>query len=179
VKRGVLAGRGEYLLITDTDLAVPIEMAANFLPPALDKRDYAVAIASREIEGSVRYGEPAYRHLMGRVFNQLVRVLAVSGINDTQCGFKCFTRDAASFIFPRQRINGWGFDVELLYIAQRHGLPIVEVPVHWYYGADSRVRPIHDTLTMVRDLLEIRRNGRLGLYDQAAATRLTDEVTAV
>jgi dolichyl-phosphate beta-glucosyltransferase len=180
VKQGVLAGRGDYLLITDTDLAVPIEEATRFLPPALDRLSFAVAIASREVKGAVRYGEPAYRHLMGRVFNTLVRWLAVPNIQDTQCGFKCFTREAARFIFPRQRINGWGFDVELLYIAQRHGLPIVEIPVKWYYGADSRVRPIHDTVTMVADLLRIRRNGRAGLYDQVGeAPPLTDELGAV
>lgn len=180
VKRGVLAARGDYILITDTDLAVPIEEASRFLPPVLDKRSFAIAIASREVEGAVRYGEPAYRHLMGRVFNTLVRWLAVPDIQDTQCGFKCFTREAAQFIFPRQRINGWGFDVELLYIAQHHGLPIVEIPVKWYYGADSRVRPIHDTVTMVADLLRIRRNGRAGLYNQVAeAAPLTDELGAV
>jgi dolichyl-phosphate beta-glucosyltransferase len=180
VKHGVLAGGGEYLLVTDTDLAVPIEEAARFLPPALDRRSYAIAIASREVKGAVRYGEPIYRHIMGRVFNMLVRWLAVPEIQDTQCGFKCFTREAAHFVFPRQRIDGWGFDVELLYIAQHHGLPIVEIPVTWYYGSDSRVRPIRDTVTMAMDLLQIRRNGRAGLYDQnGGAAPMTDEVTAV
>jgi dolichyl-phosphate beta-glucosyltransferase len=175
VKHGVVAARGDYLLVTDTDLAVPIDEAVRFLPPQLDARRYAIAIASRELKGAVRHDEPVYRHLMGRVFNLLVRWMAVPGIHDTQCGFKCFSREAAHRVFPLQRINGWGFDVELLTIAQHHGLGILELPVHWYYGADSRVRPIHDTVTMFMDLLQIRRNRRAGLYDHTPAP-LIDEV---
>jgi dolichyl-phosphate beta-glucosyltransferase len=155
VKHGVMAARGDYLLITDTDLSVPIEGTPRFLPPQLELSRKGIAIASREVAGSVRHDEPSYRHLMGRVFNWLVRCIAVPGIHDTQCGFKCFGREAAQLIFPLQRIDGWGFDVELLYIAQHHDLPIVEVPIHWYYRDDSRVRPVLDTLTMVGELLKI------------------------
>ena len=165
VKHGVLAARGDYLLITDTDLSVPIEDAPRFLPPLLELSRKGIAIASREVPGAVRHGEPGYRHIMGRVFNWLVRQLAVPGIHDTQCGFKCFGREAAQRVFPLQRVDGYGFDVELLYIAQRHGLPIVEVPINWYYRDDSRVRPVLDTLTMVGELMKIRRNGREGVYD--------------
>ena len=175
VKEGVTHGRGEYLMISDTDLSVPIEETPRFLPPALEARNYGIAIASREIPGAVRHGEPSYRHLMGRVFNWIVRRMAVPGIHDTQCGFKCFSREAAHLVFPRQRIYGWGFDVELLYIAQQHGVPIMEVPVNWYYRADSRVRPIHDTVTMVAEVLKIRRNGRAGLYATATPPPLADE----
>jgi dolichyl-phosphate beta-glucosyltransferase len=167
VRHGVMAGRGDYLLITDSDLSVPIEETPHFLPPLLDLSRKGIAIASREVPGGVRHHEPGYRHLMGRVFNWLVRRLAVPGIHDTQCGFKCFGREAALLIFPLQRVDGWGFDVELLYIAQRHGLPIFEVPVNWYYREDSRVRPVLDTVTMVGELLKIRRNGREGVYDRA------------
>ncbi|MEE8162621.1 MAG: glycosyltransferase, partial [Anaerolineae bacterium] len=88
VKLGMLGARGEYLFICDADLSMPIEEVARFLPPQLE--GYDVAIASREVEGARRYGEPAYRHLMGRAFNFLVRLLAVPGFQDTQCGFKCF-----------------------------------------------------------------------------------------
>lgn len=168
IRHGILTGRGEYLLISDTDLAVPIEELDDFLPPALPADAYAIAIASREVKGSVRHDEPFYRHLMGRVFNTLVRWLAIPDLHDTQCGFKVFHREVARQIFPLQRVAGWGFDVEVLYIAQRHGMKIVEIPVNWYYGEDSRVRPIHDTFTMIRDLLNIRRNGRAGYYDQLA-----------
>jgi dolichyl-phosphate beta-glucosyltransferase len=174
VKHGVMAGRGDYLLITDTDLSVPIEETPRFLPPLLDLPRNGIAIASREVAGAVRHNEPSYRHIMGRVFNWLVRRLAVPGIHDTQCGFKCFGREAAQLVFPLQRIDGWGFDVELLYIAQRHGLPIVEVPINWYYREDSRVRPILDTVTMVGELMKIRRNGREGVYDTGAQL-LADE----
>jgi dolichyl-phosphate beta-glucosyltransferase len=165
VKHGVRAGRGDYLLITDTDLSVPIEETPRFLPPLLDLSRKGIAIASREVAGAVRYNEPSYRHVMGRVFNWLVRRLAVPGIHDTQCGFKCFGREAAQLVFPLQRVDGYGFDVELLYIAQRNDLPIVEVPINWYYREDSRVRPVLDTVTMVGELMKIRRNGREGVYD--------------
>ena len=164
VKLGMLAGQGEYLFICDADLSMPIEEVAKFLPPALE--DYDVAIASREVPGAVRYNEPWYRHLMGRVFNLLVRLLAVPGIQDTQCGFKCFRREAAHDLFSAQTIDGWAFDVELLHVAGRRGYRIVEVPVNWYYGTDSRVSPLRDSWNMLREVLQIRRNSQAGLYDR-------------
>ena len=103
---------------------------------------------------------------MGRVFNFLVRTLAVPNVQDTQCGFKCFTREAALLVFPLQRIDGWGFDVEVLHIAARHDLRMVEVPVEWYYGQNSRIRPIQNTISMGAELLHIRLNGRRGYYKQ-------------
>ena len=162
VKLGVMAARGEYIFICDADLSMPIEEVAKFLPPAL--ADYDVAIASREVEGARRYGEPAYRHLMGRVFNFLVRLLTVPGFQDTQCGFKCFRREAARDIFPYQTIEGWGFDVEVLFIAHKRGCRIVEVPINWYYMANSRVSPIKDTFNMLRELLKVRLNDWRGMY---------------
>lgn len=170
VKAGMLAGRGDYLFICDADLAMPIGEIAKFLPPALPPQAYDIAIASREAPGAVRYDEPFYRHLMGRIFNFLVRVMAVPGIQDTQCGFKCFTREAAQIVFPLQQINGWGFDVEVLYIAGIRGLTLAEIPIHWYYQSDSRVRPIQDTVNMVRELLRIRRMGAAGIYDMPAVS---------
>ncbi len=169
VKRGMLVARGEYRFVCDADLAMPIAELAKFLPPLHAEGTFGVAIASRELPGAVRYHEPTYRHIMGRVFNLLVRLLAVPGIQDTQCGFKMFTGAAATRVFPLQRIDGWGFDVEVLYIARQHGIRLVEVPIHWYYQSDSRVRPVQDTLNMVRELLKIRRNGRAGLYAVAAS----------
>lgn len=165
VKCGMLAAQGDYRFICDADLAMPIEEIAKFLPPTLAGGSFDIAIASRELPGAVRYDEPVYRHVMGRVFNWLVRILAVSGIQDTQCGFKMFTREAAQILFPLQRIDGWGFDVEVLYIALRHGMRLTEVPINWYYQSDSRVRPVHDTINMVRELLKIRRNGASGFYE--------------
>ena len=165
VKLGMMGARGEYLFICDADLSMPIEEVAKFLPPALE--GYDLAIASREVEGARRYGEPAYRHLMGRVFNILVRLLAVPGFQDTQCGFKCFRREVAHDIFPSQTIDGWGFDVEVLFIAHKRGYRIVEVPINWYYMSSSRISPIKDTLNMFRELLKVRLNDRQGLYARA------------
>ncbi len=164
VKTGVAQAEGRYLVICDTDLSVPIEELPKFLPPALD--GYDLAIASREVEGAERIDEPYYRHLMGRVYNLLVRLAAVPGIQDTQCGFKAFRREVAREIFPYQTIEGWGFDVEILFIARRFGYRIIEVPVTWYYGSESKVRPVKDTLGMIRDLWQVRVNARRGVYDR-------------
>ena len=169
VRHGMLAGQGEFLFICDADLAMPIEEIAKFLPPALKRGSFDIAIASREAPGAVRIDEPVYRHVMGRVFNFLVRVLAVGGIQDTQCGFKMFTREAVERTFPLQRLDGWSFDVEVLYIARQHGLRLVEIPIRWYYQTDSRVRPVQDTINMVRELIKIRSNGRSGLYAEENA----------
>jgi dolichyl-phosphate beta-glucosyltransferase len=166
VRSGMLAANGEYLFMADADLSMPIEEVAKFLPPQLS--DYDVAIASREIAGAVRFNEPHYRHFMGRVFNFLVRILAVHGFQDTQCGFKCFRRQVALDILTNQSINGWAFDVELLYIAQRRGYNIVEVPIHWYYRVNSRISPLNDAINMFREVIKIRLRGRSGHYDSPA-----------
>jgi dolichyl-phosphate beta-glucosyltransferase len=163
VKAGMQQARGDYLFLCDSDLSMPIDEVAKFLPPALDS--YDVAIASREIPGARRYGEPPYRHLMGRTFNLIVRLLAVPGVQDTQAGFKCFRRQAARQLFPLQTIKGWGFDVEVLFIARKRGLRIVEVPIHWYYMNRSRVRPVRDTYNMFREVLKVRLNNWRGRYN--------------
>ena len=167
VRTGMLAARGEYLFMADADLSMPISEVSKFLPPLLD--DYDVAMASREVEGAVRYDEPAYRHFMGRVFNLAVKLLAVPGFQDTQCGFKCFRRQVALDVLPFQSIDGWAFDVELLFIARRRGYKIVEVPISWYYRANSRISPISDAIDMLREVLRIRLNGRRGQYDRPAS----------
>jgi dolichyl-phosphate beta-glucosyltransferase len=177
VRHGMLLGQGEYLFICDADLAMPIEEIAKFLPPARLRGAYDIAIASREVLGAERIDEPVYRHIMGRVFNLLVRVLAVPGIQDTQCGFKMFTRSSAALSFGLQQLDGWSFDVEVLYIARRHNLRLVEIPICWYYQSDSRVRPFQDTINMVRELLRIRRNGQRGLYD-GDSSHYADEFVA-
>ena len=164
VRKGIPSGKGQYLFVCDADLAMPIEEVSKFLPPNL--ADYDVAIASREVPGAVRYDEPWYRHVMGRVFNLLVRLLAVPGIQDTQCGFKCFRREVALDLFSAQTIDGWAFDVELLHVAGLRGYRIVEVPVNWYYGTNSRVSPLRDSWSMLREVVQIRRNSRAGLYDE-------------
>ena len=164
VKAGMLHSKGEYAFLCDADLAMPITELPKFLPP--QRNGYQVAIGSREGEGAIRYNEPGYRYLMGRVFNLLVKFMAVPGFEDTQCGFKCFHRSVIGDLFSKQTINGFGFDVEVLYIAQKRGYEIIEVPIHWYYQSESKVHPIKDTLRMFQDILTVRRNDRLGLYEK-------------
>jgi glycosyltransferase involved in cell wall biosynthesis len=164
VRTGMTAAAGEFLFMADADFSMPVQEIAKFLPPQLSQ--YDVAIGSREAPGAVRYNEPQYRHFMGRIFNFYVKALAIPGFEDTQCGFKCFRREVVADILPYQTIDGWAFDVELLFIALRHGYRIVEVPVHWYYGENSRVSPVRDTVNMIREVLRIRYNGWVGRYDR-------------
>ena len=167
VRSGMLAASGDYLFMADADLSMPIEEVNKFVPPALS--DFDVAIGSREVSGAVRYNEPEYRHIMGRVFNWIVKILAVPGFQDTQAGFKCFRRQVALDVLSSQTINGWAFDVELLYIALRRGYCIVEVPIQWYYRQNSRISPLKDAIEMVREVLRIRMNGWQGQYDTPAS----------
>lgn len=164
VRRGMLAASGRYRFICDADLSMPIEQVDRFLPPALVGVD--VAIGSREVEGAVRYNEPLHRHLIGRIFNNLVRILTVPGIQDTQCGFKCLTARASEDLFQRIKLEGWTFDVELLYVAQRRGYAIAEVPIDWIHFSGSRVHVLSDSVAMFLDLFRIRYNGLKGVYDQ-------------
>ena len=162
VKRGMLEARGDYRFICDADLSMPIAEVNRFLPPQLQHPH--VAIGSREAPGAVRYNEPAYRHFIGRIFNMMVRVLALPGLQDTQCGFKLFSAEVAEKVFPLQTLAGMSFDVEVLYIARMMGYPIVEVAIPWYFSAESRVRLFEDSMRMAGDLLTIRRNARQGVY---------------
>lgn len=163
IQHGVMAAVGEYVFMCDADLSMPVEEISKFIPPQLENVD--IAIASREAPGSVRYNEPYYRHFTGRVFNMLIRLLVLPGLQDTQCGFKCMRAQVARDIFPYQTLTGWAFDVELLYIARLHGYRIVEIPIDWYFNADSKISVLRDSLRMFLDLLRIRRNARRGLYD--------------
>lgn len=164
VRKGVFSAAGRYVFICDADLAMPIEELPRFFPGTLG-HDYDIAIGSREVAGAQRYNEPEYRHIMGRVFNFVVRVLAVPKIQDTQCGFKSFRREVAQDLFSIQTVDGWAFDVELLAAALQRDYNILEVGIPWYYGAGSRVNPIQDSIAMVNEVLRIRRNVRLGKYD--------------
>lgn len=165
VRLGMLEAIGQYRFMCDADLSMPIEEVAKFLPPVLG--DYGVAMASREAPGAHRFNEPWYRHIMGRVFNWIVRMLAIPQFQDTQCGFKCFEARAAEDVFRLQTMNGLGFDVEAVAIALARGYTVLEIPINWYFDADSRVRPVHDTIRMVREVLQVRRNLRTGVYRNA------------
>ena len=162
VRTGVLSARGAYRFFADVDLSMPIEEVTRFIPPVLDA---PVVIGSREAPGAVRYDEPPYRHLTGRVFNSLVRLFALPDLQDTQCGFKCFRADVAEEVFPLQSIDGWTFDVEVLFIARRRGYAIVELPIPWYFNADSKIKVLRHSWRMFADLIAIRRNGWRGVYD--------------
>jgi dolichyl-phosphate beta-glucosyltransferase len=166
VKRGMLEAIGEYRFYCDVDFSMPVSEINRFIPPLLPVLD--IAIASREAPGAVRYNEPAYRHLMGRVFNAMVRWIALPRLQDTQCGFKCFRGAVAEEIFARQTMNGWSFDVEVLFIARRWGYRIVEVPIPWYYNSKSRVRVVQDSWNMAVSLVDMRRRARQGFYDRKA-----------
>jgi dolichyl-phosphate beta-glucosyltransferase len=163
VQHGVLAAQGEYRFMCDADLSMPVEEIVKFIPPKLQNFD--IAIASREARGAVRFNEPSYRHWGGRGINFLIQALILPGLNDTQCGFKCFRGEVAEDLFRRQTMHGWSFDIEVLYIARRHGYHIVEIPIHWYHFSDSKVSALRDAMRMISDIFLIHANARRGLYD--------------
>jgi len=163
VQHGVLAAEGEYRFMCDADLSMPVEEIVKFIPPKLQNFD--IAIASREARGAVRFNEPSYRHWGGRGINFLIQALILPGLNDTQCGFKCFRGEVAEDLFRRQTMHGWSFDIEVLYIARRHGYHIVEIPIHWYHFSDSKVSALRDAMRMISDIFLIHANARRGLYD--------------
>ncbi len=162
VRRGMLAAQGEFRFMCDADLSMPMEQVARFLPPQLTEFD--VAMGSREVAGAVRFNEPAFTHVRGRVFSNLVKLFALPDFEDTQCGYKCFRAQAALDLFSTQLLDGMSFDVEVLYIARKRGYRIVEVPVDWYYHRETRVRNLRDSLRMLSDILALRRNSRDGKY---------------
>lgn len=162
VRRGMLEARGQFRFICDADLSMPIEEIVKFIPPALT--DFDVAIGSREAPGAVRYNEPAYRHWGGRAINLIIRLLILPGLQDTQCGFKCFSAEASERLFKLQTLPGWSFDIELLFLARRADMRIHEIPIHWYFGEDSKVSAVRDALNMIRDIFRIHGNARRGIY---------------
>ena len=165
VKRGMLEAQGEYRFMCDADLSMPVDEIVKFIPPALEGFD--IAIASREAKGAVRYNEPAYRHLGGRGINFIIQTLILPGLNDTQCGFKCFRADVAKDVFSHQTLQGWSFDIELLYLARKRGYRIEEVPIHWYHHPETKVSAVRDAVQMIKDIFRIRANARRGLYKDA------------
>lgn len=166
VRRGMFTARGEYHFICDADLSMPIEDLQKFLPPAIS--DFDIAIGSREAPGAIRYNEPPYRHIGGRAINLVIRTLILPGLNDTQCGFKCFRAEVTQDIFRKQTIMGWSFDIELLYLARRKKLRIREIPIHWYFDPESKVNAVRDALRMIGDIFRIHLNAMRGTYDSQA-----------
>ena len=163
IRRGVIAAQGEYRFICDADLSMPIDDLPKFLPPAVEHFD--IAIGSREAPGSIRYNEPSYRHIGGRAINLVIRALILPGLNDTQCGFKCFRAETTIELFQKQTLTGWSFDIELLYLARRKKLRIREIPIRWRVDPDSKVSALRDALRMIGDIFRIRLNQLRGVYD--------------
>lgn len=172
VRAGLLASTAAHRFICDADLSMPVHELERFMPPALGEAD--VAIGSREGAGARRVGEPVLRHLTGRIFNRLVQRLAVPGIEDTQCGFKMFTARAVETVFPHATVDGWAFDIEVLFLARRAGLRIVEVPIEWHYREESRLHMSRDAVRMLREVLQIRARARRGGYSLAPRREETE-----
>jgi len=171
VLRGMLAATGENRLFADFDQSTPISEVEKLLP--FRKKGYDVIIGSREVKGSKREKEPRYRHLMGRVFNLVVQIFAVRGVNDTQCGFKLFSQAATETLFPKLKVTAnpkkdaftGAFDVELLFLAQKYEFLVAEVPVFWKHYKTKRVSPIKDSLRMFLEVVRIRFANINGVYN--------------
>lgn len=155
VRQGMLAAGGEHLLMCDADLSTPIEEVETLF--AALEAGAEIAIGSRAMAGSrLVVRQPPLRELIGRAFNLAVRLLAVPGIHDTQCGFKLFTRAAARDIFSRLTVDHWAFDVEALLVARKMSYRVAEIPVTWVNEANSKVNVLRDFLRTVFDLARIR-----------------------
>ncbi len=165
VRQGMLSAMGEYRMMLDADLSMPVDQISRFLPPVQKGAD--IVIASREAPGAVRYNEPSYRHIGGRVINMMIKLLALPGLQDTQCGFKCLRAKVAEDLFSLQTIMGWSFDVEILYIARLRGYSIAELPIPWYFSEQSHLRPVNDAIQLFFDLLRIRTNANRGRYGRS------------
>ena len=154
IRTGVLASTGDPVLVSDTDLSTPL---AEWVKLAERLPTHPVAIGSRALrEDLVRRRQPFYRQSMGKMFNAFVRLLAVSGIHDTQCGFKLFRGSVARELFAAARIDRFAYDVEILFLARQRGIAIAEVPVLWFNSPESKVSVVRDSLRMLRDLVRIR-----------------------
>ena len=165
VRQGCLEAKGNYVIFTDADLSTPIDEIEKLLKWL--EEGYDIAIGSRALkESDIQVRQAWYRQTMGKIFNLLVQTLAIKGIKDTQCGFKGFKKEVARKIFQRQAINGFGFDVEVLYIARMLGYSIKEVPVRWLNRAASKVNPLTHPLQMLTDLIRIRLRGWKGAYER-------------
>jgi dolichyl-phosphate beta-glucosyltransferase len=159
VRRGMLEIDAEWLLMSDADLATPIEELDKLWPHVNEHTP--IAIGSRPLkESELEVRQPWYREFMGRAFNLAVRTLGIKGIADTQCGFKLYRQDVARDIFSRSKIDGFGFDFEVLMIARDLGYAIAEVPIRWQHKEGSKVNLLRDGVRMLRELMLLRVAGR-------------------
>ncbi|WP_225073362.1 dolichyl-phosphate beta-glucosyltransferase [Desulfuromonas sp. CSMB_57] len=155
VRTGMLAAQGEIVLFSDADLSTPME-ELDKLKKVLDE-GYDLAIGSRALkESQIELRQPFYRVLMGKTFNKIVQLMALPGVWDSQCGFKIFKRAAAKELFGSSRIDGFSFDVEILFLARKRGMVFREVPVRWINSPESKVNPIGHSLQMIKEIFVIR-----------------------
>jgi dolichyl-phosphate beta-glucosyltransferase len=158
IARGILRAQGEIILTSDTDFSTPIEEIEKLLP--YFAKGYSIVVGSRHLPESEVEARPWCRQFLSRLFNWCVRILVLNGISDTQCGFKAYRHDAARHIATLQRISGFGYDVEHLYLAYKLGYTVKEVPVKWQHRGESKVNPFLDSLKMLGDLVRIRMSHR-------------------
>ena len=171
VRHGMLRATGDILLFTDADLASPIEEAEKLFSAIAAGAD--IAIGSRWMKSELQtHRQPLHRQVMGRIFNLLMRLTLRLNFKDTQCGFKAFKRSTSQAIFQFQRIERWGFDPELLYLARKFKLKVVEIPVGWAHQEGARINPVRDGLRMFGELLMVRWNAVRGKYAKPAAPDL-------
>ena len=166
VRNGILHAKGDILLFSDADLSSPIEEADKLFAAIAKGAD--IAIGSRWVDPRLQIRrQPLHRRLFGRIFNLLLRGILGLQFKDTQCGFKAFTRSSAQTIFPLQKIERWGFDPELLYLAAKFGYNVSEVPVAWSHREGTRIHPVRDGIRMFGELLRIRWYALKGNYAPA------------
>jgi len=169
VRHGMMEAGGDVLLFTDADLSSPISEAEKLV--AAIQRGADIAIGSRWLRSELQTErQPLYRQFFGRIFNLLLRIILGLRFKDTQCGLKAFTRRAAQAIFPRQRIERWGFDPEILYLASKAGMATAEVPVEWAHDERSKISPVKDGLRMFTEMLRVRWYDLRGKYQVEAAS---------
>lgn len=174
IRFGISKANGDFILFTDADNSTPIEELDKLLPFLITPQQlvnnrqsptYEIAIGSRHLkESSILIHQPWYRKLLGRFANLLIQLLLLPGISDTQCGFKLFKADVAKELFAKSRLNRWGFDMEILFLAREKNYRIKEVPVLWLNSPNSRLRPIKDGLKTLKELLQIKFNNWRGQY---------------
>ena len=163
IRSGVLSSNGKYIFMCDADLSMSVDQIPIFLHK-MNNSEIDIVIGSRQIEGSVRIGESWGRHFMGRVFNKLVKLILVGGYQDSQCGYKCFSSESATHLISNQRIDGWAFDAEILFLAQKFRYQVSEIPIEWHHRSNSKVRVISSSFSMLIEIIKVKILDKFGRY---------------
>jgi dolichyl-phosphate beta-glucosyltransferase len=165
VQRGMLAAQGKYILFDDADNSTPIEEISKLLRKLEDEK-YDIAVGSRVASGAEEAKRTPLRRIMSWTLRSLVKALFKIGVRDTQCGFKLFSKSAAHHLYSLQTIKGFSFDLEILYLAERYGYQVAEVPVAWVDSPGSKVDPVKEIRRFLKDLIYIKLNDWRRVYDQ-------------